>query len=104
MNSISDINLSPFASPSDYRFTQRTVSTCTLFSCESQRIRKRKPYHYVNSGLRRYLLYLVKDQNYSIKDAAQALKLNYSTAKTIIQVFRKTGRIDKVDKNHEISI
>lgn len=49
-----------------------------------RRIRKRKPYNYVNSGIRRYLLYLVKDLNYSIKDAAAALHINYSTAKTII--------------------
>ena len=49
------------------------------------------------------MLFLVKDKGYSIKDAAQTLNLNYSTAKTIIQVYRKTGRIDKVDRNQEIS-
>lgn len=52
-------------------------------------IRKRKPYNYVNSGFRRYLLHLVRDLNYSIKDAAGALGINYSTAKTIIQVYNK---------------
>ncbi|CDW91255.1 UNKNOWN [Stylonychia lemnae] len=67
-----------------------------------KRIRKRKPYHYINSGIRRYLLYLVKDLNFSIKDAASTLNINYSTAKTIIQVYKKTGRIDKVDKHLEI--
>eukprot|EP00347_Sterkiella_histriomuscorum_P014822 403359395 len=68
----------------------------------TKRIRKRKPYNYVNSGIRRYLLYLVRDQNYSIKDAASTLNINYSTAKTIIQVYKKSGRIDKFDKHSEI--
>lgn len=66
-------------------------------------IRKRKPYNYVNSGFRRYLLHLVKNLNYSIKDAAAALNINYSTAKTIIQVYKRSGRIDKVDKHSEIT-
>lgn len=33
----------------------------------------------------------------AIKDAATRLNINYSTAKTILQLFRKTGRIDKVE-------
>lgn len=48
--------------------------------------------------MRRVLLYLVKDRNYSIKEAAIKLNMNYSTAKTILQLFRRTGRIDKIDK------
>lgn len=60
--------------------------------------KKRKPYSSINSEVRRVLLVLVKDKNYSIKEAAQKLNINYSTAKTILQLFRRTGRIDKIDK------
>ncbi len=59
--------------------------------------KKRNPYHSINSSIRRVLLFLVKDQNYSIKEAAIKLNMNYSTAKTILQLFRRTGRIDKID-------
>jgi predicted transcriptional regulator len=60
--------------------------------------KKRKPYSSINSDTRRTLLSLVKDNNSSIKEAAQQLNINYSTAKTILQLFRRTGRIEKIDK------
>jgi len=41
---------------------------------------------------------MVKDKNLSIKEAAIKLNINYSTAKTILQLYRRTGRIDKIDK------
>jgi transposase len=44
------------------------------------------------------LLFLVVEENYTIKEAAFYLRINYSTAKTIIQHHRKTGRIDKLEK------
>jgi transposase len=40
----------------------------------------------------------VDSKGYIIKEAASALKINYSTAKTILQLFKKTGRIDKIDQ------
>eukprot|EP00347_Sterkiella_histriomuscorum_P016876 403351507 len=65
--------------------------------------KKRKPYHSINSNVRRVLLYMVKDRNFSIKEAAIKLNMNYSTAKTILQLFRRTGRIDKIDKQDLIN-
>ncbi len=76
------------------------VSTLTLISVPGivKSRKKRQPYCSINSDVRRVLLYLVKDKTYSIKEAAQKLNINYSTAKTILQLFRRTGRIDKIDK------
>ena len=43
-------------------------------------------------------------RDYMLKDAAKLLNINYSTAKTILRVFRKEKRIDKKNsKKHEIT-
>jgi hypothetical protein len=47
-------------------------------------VKKRKPYNYIESETRRWLLHLVKDRHFKIKEAANALGINYSTAKTIL--------------------
>lgn len=41
---------------------------------------------------------LIYESNMSIKDAAEVVGINYSTAKSIITLLRKTGRIDKLSK------
>jgi transposase len=61
---------------------------------------KRNKYDKVESDIRRKLLYLVKDLKVSIKDAAQYLGINYSTSKTILQLFRRTGRIDRLERKY----
>lgn len=66
---------------------------------EIKRRRKRLPYQAVNSEIRRELLTFVSDQGFSIKDAAIRLNINYSTAKTILQLYRRTGRIDKIENS-----
>jgi transposase len=40
----------------------------------------------------------VQDSGLLIKEAARTLGINYSTAKTILQLYKKTGRIDKIDQ------
>jgi transposase len=40
---------------------------------------------------------LVEENGLLIKEAAKNLKINYSTAKTILQLYKKTGRIEKID-------
>jgi len=70
-------------------------------------IRKRKqrrPYSQVDSDVRRKLLHLVDSKGYIIKDAAMTLNINYSTAKTILQLYKKTGRIDKIDQPNNSTI
>ena len=59
--------------------------------------KRRKKYRIVLSDTRRTLLRLVDDENLTIRQAADILNLNYSTAKTIIQLYRRTGRIDRVN-------
>jgi hypothetical protein len=61
---------------------------------------KRNKYDKVESDNRRKLLYMVKDLKISIKDAAQYLGINYSTSKTILQLFRRTGRIDRLERKY----
>jgi predicted transcriptional regulator len=39
----------------------------------------------------------VENQGLIIKEAAASLGINYSTAKTILQLYKKTGRIDKIE-------
>lgn len=68
-----------------------------IYELPSQK--KRKPYNYIESETRRWLLHLVKDRGFKIKEAAQALQINYSTAKTILQLYKRSGRIDKIDKH-----
>lgn len=47
---------------------------------------------------------MVKDMQISIKDASQALGINYSTAKTILQLFRRSGRIDRLERKYLLSL
>ncbi len=70
---------------------------------DSQSCKKRDPYIQVSNHKRRLLLYYVKDERMSIKAASDLLLVNYSTAKTILQLYRKTGRIDRIDKPELIS-
>ena len=64
---------------------------------------KREKYEKIESHKRRQLLYLVNDLKVSIKEASDSLQVNYSTAKTILQLFRKTGRIDRLERKYLLS-
>ena len=59
---------------------------------------KRSKYGRIQSEQRRQLLCLVENDRMSIKEAAEVLGINYSTSKTILQLHRKTGRIDRIEK------
>lgn len=61
---------------------------------------KRNKYEKIESDTRRKLLYMVKDLKISIKEAAHFLGINYSTSKTILQLYRRTGRIDRLEKKY----
>lgn len=39
------------------------------------------------------LIKAVEDQGLTIKEAAQTLKINYSTAKHIVKVYKRTGEL-----------
>lgn len=59
-------------------------------------INKREHYDSISTETRRMLVKLTHEEGYSIRKASTALKIKYSTGKTLIQLFRKTGRIDRV--------
>jgi hypothetical protein len=44
----------------------------------------------------------VYKEGLTVKEAAIELNINYGTAKTIIRVFKTTGRIDRVIKNGQL--
>lgn len=50
-------------------------------------------YNKVDNNKRLLLLKMVKEEGQSLKNAAHILKINYSTAKTILRVFRLENRI-----------
>ncbi len=47
---------------------------------------------------------MVKDMRISIKEAAAFLNINYSTSKTILQLYRRTGRIDRLERKYMLQI
>lgn len=52
-------------------------------------------YDKIDNDKRLELLRLVRDEKRTLKEASEILKINYSTAKTIIRVYRKEKRIFK---------
>ena len=47
---------------------------------------------------------MVKAMNISIKEASAMLGINYSTAKTILQLYKRTGRIDRLERKYLLSL
>ena len=61
--------------------------------------RRRRPntvdYSFVPAEKRLKLVMMVEREDYRIKDASDSLNLNYSTAKSIIRLYRQTGIINR---------
>jgi transposase len=58
---------------------------------------KRTKYDFIDSEKRRLLLHYVDTEKKTIKEAANELQINYSSAKTILQFYRKSGRIERLN-------
>jgi transposase len=58
---------------------------------------KRSKYDFIDTQKRVTLLNFVTNEGRSVKESAEILKINYSTAKTILQFFRRTGRIERLN-------
>jgi hypothetical protein len=56
----------------------------------------RKKYHTADNSARRALLDFVERKGLTIKRAAQLSGINYSTAKSILTLQKRTGRIDRI--------
>jgi hypothetical protein len=67
-------------------------------SINSKIIRKRDEYDSISTGSRRALIKLIFEHNVSIRIATNYLGLKYSTGKTLVQQYRRTGLIDRVKK------
>ena len=58
--------------------------------------RQREEYDSISTNTRRALISLVFEHGISIRKASSQLMIKYSTGKTLIQLYRKTGKIDRV--------
>jgi len=65
----------------------------------TKRIRKKrgrkKRYHPIIDNIRQELIDAVSNRGEKIKEAAERLQINYSSAKSIFQVFKKEGRLNR---------
>lgn len=62
---------------------------------------KRECYDSISTATRRLLVQLVTEENMSIHKAAQILKIKYSTSKTLVQHYKKTGSIDRIKQQRK---
>jgi len=62
---------------------------------EKSRSRRRERYSVTNNKTRYELINMIEKENISIKKAAEMLNINYSTAKSILGMYKKEGRIVK---------
>jgi len=58
-------------------------------------IKNKRPYLKIEDERRTELLKMVKEEKIGLKEASRKLNINYFSAKTIMQTFRKKGRIHK---------
>ena len=59
-------------------------------------INKREHYDSISTDTRRLLIKLTQQDGISIRKASKALCIKYSTGKTLVQLYKRTGRIDRV--------
>ena len=76
-------------------------SIMTNSQTEIKRTRKKSNYCKVSNEARQKLIELVYLKEYLLKDAAKALNINYSTAKTILRIFRLEKRVEKKNADED---
>lgn len=64
-----------------------------LKSAQKEIFRTKRSYVPVDVDKRQKLIKAVEEDGLTIKEAAQSLKINYSTAKHIVKVYKRTGEI-----------
>eukprot|EP00831_Metopus_contortus_P015838 TRINITY_DN1658_c0_g1_i2.p1 TRINITY_DN1658_c0_g1~~TRINITY_DN1658_c0_g1_i2.p1 ORF type:complete len:189 (+),score=33.41 TRINITY_DN1658_c0_g1_i2:166-732(+) len=65
-------------------------------SVPTKEVQTKRAYTCVSSEQRKELLELILRERMTIKDAAERLKMNYSNAKSIVRIFSKERRIEKL--------
>lgn len=72
----------------------------SIISDKSDKHPKKQHYKRISDQTRQELIEMVYLKDYLLKDAAKSLGINYSTAKTIIRIFRIEKRLEK-KKSHK---
>jgi transposase-like protein len=67
----------------------------------NKRKRKKSNYRKINNETRQKLIEMVYLEDYLLKDASRILGVNYSTAKTILRIFRIEKRVEKKKADEE---
>jgi len=62
---------------------------------DKHKICTKKRYKKINNSTRRKLIDLIVNKNVQLKEASKVLCINYSTAKTILRIYRLEKRIEK---------
>jgi len=62
---------------------------------EQNKLCTKKKYKKINNSTRRKLIDLIVNKNVQLKEASKVLCINYSTAKTILRIYRLEKRIEK---------
>jgi predicted DNA-binding protein (UPF0251 family) len=72
-------------------------SFCKSSNMESPKakdiFKTKRTYIPIDMDIREDLVRIVEEENITIKQAAQKLKINYSTAKHIVKIYKKTGYV-----------
>lgn len=75
------------------QITQPTLEVPNPKPVQKEIFRTKRSYIPVEFEKRQKLIQAVEEEGLTIKEAAQNLKINYSTAKHIVKVFKRTGEV-----------
>jgi len=99
-----DSQVSEYLGSEDEQYPRRTSGVTKTISKTAH---PRKKYRCISDNLREKLIDAVETRGLKIKQAAKKLRINYSSAKSIYQVYKKEGRLSKkimkkrASKSHE---
>lgn len=86
------------------RRTERNSKKIKKFSkkkFDQNKFTSKKKYKKINNSTRRKLIELIINKNVQLKEASKLLCINYSTAKTILRIYRLEKRIEKKSVTEE---
>jgi len=99
-----DSQVSEYLGSEDEQYPRRTSGVTKTITKTAH---PRKKYRCISDNLREKLIDAVETRGLKIKQAAKKLRINYSSAKSIYQVYKKEGRLSKkimkkrASKSHE---
>ena len=93
MNSKSKVKLNDVDSTESEDLSLKEENSLKVPSHQKDIFRTKRSYIPVEIEKRQLLIKTVEEEGLTIKEAAQNLKINYSTAKHIVKVYKRTGEI-----------